>query len=418
MRTIAFIPLRGGSKSIPLKNIKAIAGKPLCLWVIEAAVACPAIDRVFVATDSPEIAEIARGIESEKLEIVGRSAESASDTAITESVMLEFAATREFDRIVLIQATSPLLRSEDLCAGFEELSRTSADSLLSVVEQKRFIWNRNDSGLATPVNYDFRARPRRQEFSPYFVENGAFYICSRAGLLQAKCRLSGRIALHAMPEETYYELDEPADWAIVESLLGQRRSVNGRESVCKEGRILDPAEFACRASRIKLFLTDVDGVLTDAGMYYSELGDELKKFNTRDGKGIELLRKAGIQTGIITTENTKIVERRAAKLKMDHLIQEAHDKMPALTSILKKTGFSPEEVAYIGDDLADIPVLKAVGFSACPADAVAEVRAVVHFCCQANGGDGAVREFTEVLLESRKDDKWQRSQSSLRTDMN
>lgn len=400
MHTIAFIPLRGGSKSIPLKNIKPIAGKPLALWTVEAAANCAGIDRVFVATDDDRIRQTVEDLFHPKVEVVGRSSESASDTASTESAMLEFSSSREFDRIVLIQATSPLLTSADLSAGLAELDRSGADSLLSVVEQKRFIWKRDDNGIATPTNYDITKRPRRQEFAPYYVENGAFYICSRADLLKTGCRLSGRVALHVMPEETYYELDEPSDWAVVEALLLQRCP----ERANLPGLRISPEEFARRAARIKLFLTDVDGVLTDAGMYYSENGDELKKFNTRDGKGIELLRKAGIQTGIITTENTKIVERRAAKLKMDYLVQGAEDKLPELEAILKKTGFTLEEVAYIGDDLADIPVLERVGLAACPFDASPEVQRVVHVFCNVEGGKGVVREFIGKLLGGRISD--------------
>lgn len=396
-KTIAFIPLRGGSKSIPLKNIKPIAGKPLALWTVEAAANCAGIDRVFVSTDDDRIRQTVEDLFHPKVEVVGRSSESASDTASTESAMLEFSSSREFDRIVLIQATSPLLTSADLSAGLAELDRSGADSLLSVVEQKRFVWIRDGGGTAMPTNYDFTKRPRRQEFAPYYVENGAFYICSRADLLKTGCRLSGRVALHVMPEETYYELDEPSDWAVIESLLLQRCP----ERANSPGLRISPEEFARRAARIKLFLTDVDGVLTDAGMYYSENGDELKKFNTRDGKGIELLRNAGIQTGIITTENTKIVERRAAKLKMDHLVQGAHTKLPELEAILATTGLLPEEVAYIGDDLADIPVLKHVGLAACPFDAIQEVQNVAHFRCKTKGGGGAVREFAEHVLSLR-----------------
>lgn len=399
MKTIAFIPLRGGSKSIPLKNIKPIAGKPLALWAIEAAANCLEIDRVFVCTDDDRIREATDSSGNPKIEVVGRSPESSSDTASTESVMLEFARDREFERMVLIQATSPLLTATDLLAGIAELDRTGADSLLSVVEQKRFIWSRNSNGIAAPTNYDVKARPRRQDFPPYFVENGAFYICSRADLLRTECRLSGRIALHAMPEETYYELDEPADWAVIEAILLQRNpEIVGPTH---EGLKLSPEEFARRAAKIKLFLTDVDGVLTDSGMYYSESGDELKKFNTRDGKGIELLRNSGIQTGIITAETTILVERRAEKLKIDHLVQGAHDKLPELESILAETGFLPEEVAYIGDDLADIPVLQRVGLAACPRNAIPGVQTVVHLQCAANGGEGAVREFAERILSLR-----------------
>ena len=142
---VAFIPVRGGSKSIPLKNIKPISGRPLVYRTVKAACGCKYIDKVYVATDS-EI--IKRTVESfgtrndkelfVKVEVIGRSAESASDTASTEFAMLEFAGKYDFDNIVLVQATSPLLQSSDLDRGFETFVENGVDSVLSVVQQKRF----------------------------------------------------------------------------------------------------------------------------------------------------------------------------------------------------------------------------------------------------------------------------------------
>lgn len=152
---------------------------------------------------------------------------------------------------------------------------------------------------------------------------------------------------------------------------------------------------------IKIFLSDIDGVLTDGGMYYSENGDELKKFNTRDGMGFELLRNAGIKTGIITTENTKIAERRAAKLKVDYLYQgKKHGgKLAAAMEICEKENITLRNVAYIGDDINCIELLKAVGLPACPADAMQVVKNVENInVLQLKGGEGVVREFAELIL--------------------
>ncbi|WP_207507229.1 KdsC family phosphatase [Telluribacter humicola] len=154
---------------------------------------------------------------------------------------------------------------------------------------------------------------------------------------------------------------------------------------------------------IKLFLTDVDGVLTDGGMYYTESGDEFKKFNTRDGMGFELLRKAGIKTGIITSENTQIVARRAAKIKADYLHQGQRDggKLAAALEICKQEGISLQEVAYIGDDLNCIELLKKAGLAACPADAVAQVKALPNIhVLKTKGGEGCVRELVEMIVEN------------------
>lgn len=201
---VALIPVRGGSKSIPFKNIREIAGKPLVYWTAKAANDCEMIDKVYIATDSDKIKEVVAGLKLDKVEVIGRSSENASDTASTESVMLEFAAGYEFDNIVLIQATSPLLTSADLLGGFQVYADENTDSVLSVVRQKRFQWRTNESGLAQPVNYDIYHRPRRQEFDGFLVENGAFYITGKELLINSKNRISGNIRAFEMDEATYF----------------------------------------------------------------------------------------------------------------------------------------------------------------------------------------------------------------------
>jgi len=153
--------------------------------------------------------------------------------------------------------------------------------------------------------------------------------------------------------------------------------------------------------KIKLFLTDVDGVMTDAGMYYTENGDEFKKFNTHDGMGLMLLKEKGIKRGIITTENTKIVERRAAKLKMDYLYQGKGfgNKLDAALEICRIESINIKDVAYIGDDINCIELLQNVGIAACPANAVPAVKAIPGIILlKRSGGEGAVREFIEMIL--------------------
>ena len=129
--------------------------------------------------------------------------------------------------------------------------------------------------------------------------------------------------------------------------------------------------------RVRLFATDVDGVLTDAGMYYSESGDEWKKFNTRDGMGIKLLQRAGIITAIVTQERTKLVARRAEKLAIPELHQGVMDKLSLVREMAASHGLTLSQVAYIGDDINDLETLKAVGFSASPADGMPDRKSVV-----------------------------------------
>ena len=385
---VAFIPVRGGSKSIPLKNIRLINGKPLVYWTIKAACLCKYIDKVYVATDSSIINETVNsfkdGMEAEvfdKVQVIGRSEESATDTASTEFAMIEFAEKYEFDNIVLIQATSPLLSAIDLERGFEAFYSDGTDSVLSVVPQKRFQWKVNEVGDAFPTNYDVYHRPRRQEFEAYYVENGAFYINSKANLLNSKNRISGRIRVVEMNEDTFFEIDEPSDWVIIEALMKKNNMSSS----------LDIPD-------IKMFLTDCDGCLTDGGMYYSENGDEMKKFNTRDGVGFRLLREKGIITGIITSENVELNRRRAEKLKLDILKMGCTDKLDTIKKIASEYGIDLKNICYIGDDINDIDVIKNVGFGCAPLDCVQEVKEVAKYITNAKGGEGVIREVVSIIL--------------------
>lgn len=153
---------------------------------------------------------------------------------------------------------------------------------------------------------------------------------------------------------------------------------------------------------IKLFATDVDGVLTDAGMYYAESGDEWKKFNTRDGMGIKMLQAQGVVTAIITMEQTNIVARRAQKLKIEEVFQGITNKAEVLASLSVKYDIALEHMAYIGDDVNDLPALEIVGFSCAPADCVHEVRSVVDYVCEKRGGEGAVREIADKILQMKQ----------------
>jgi len=151
--------------------------------------------------------------------------------------------------------------------------------------------------------------------------------------------------------------------------------------------------------RIKFVLTDIDGVWTDGGMYYGESGEVLKKFNTRDGMGVARLRKVGIETIIVTSEDTEIVKVRARKLGIGNLYLGIKDKAAFLEKFCKNNNVDGNEIAYIGDDFNDLGIIGMVGFTACPKDAIDEVRSNVHYVCKNMGGCGAFREFAELIIK-------------------
>lgn len=218
MHIVSLIPLRGGSKSIPMKNIKLLANKPLAAWTLEAAVGCSAINKVYVSTDNIEIAEVVQGL-GLGIQVIMRPEEFATDEASTESVMLHFMNQADFDVLVTIQATSPLLTSSDLNQALVQFHDQQLDSMLSAVRTKRFFWHDDYS----PINYDPLHRPRRQDFCGTLMENGAFYITQRDILQRHRCRLGGKIGIYEMHESTAVEIDEPGDWERLERLMLQRQ---------------------------------------------------------------------------------------------------------------------------------------------------------------------------------------------------
>lgn len=156
-----------------------------------------------------------------------------------------------------------------------------------------------------------------------------------------------------------------------------------------------------KAKEIKLLLLDVDGVLTDGSLIYSHEGQESKAFNTQDGFGLRILQDAGVEVGIITARSSEALQRRGQDLKISHLYQGASNKLEAYKEIAKKTGLKPFEIAYMGDDWLDMVLLKRVGLAVAPANAVLEVKEMVHYTTEQSGGHGAVRELCDLILESQ-----------------
>ena len=164
-------------------------------------------------------------------------------------------------------------------------------------------------------------------------------------------------------------------------------------------------EILNKLKKIKVVITDVDGVLTDGGLYYSDDGLVIKKFNVKDGMGIRLLREAGIESGIISTDTSKIMVVRAEKLKMDFSYTGIWGKEEKLKEICEERNIKPENAAFIGDDVNDLGIIKEAGFSACPSDSVEEVLKSVDLVLKKKGGEGVFREFAELILSAQKNIK-------------
>ena len=380
MSVIAFIPARGGSKSIPGKNIKIFCGKPLIYWNLLSLQKSHLIDEIVVATDCKNIYETVMKFHFSKVKLYKRTEENAQDHSTSESIMIEYinyASLSPKDIFLLVQATSPFTQTHDFDSGLELMKKY--DTVLSCARIKRFIWNDNSS----PLNYDYKARPRRQDFDGVFMENGAFCISTVEDIKKNNNRISGNIGICEMAEHTYIEIDEQDDWIIAEKLFLKyhKNQLNTFDN-------------------IKLFLSDVDGVLTDAGMYYTENGDELKKFSTYDGMGLKILQNKGIKVGIITSEDRELNKRRAKKLNLNFDFHGAVNKLDVITRLCKEENIELSQVAYIGDDLNCLSLLSNVGYPACPSNAVKEIKSIPNIIqLSKSGGEGVVREFIDLILQ-------------------
>ena len=164
---------------------------------------------------------------------------------------------------------------------------------------------------------------------------------------------------------------------------------------------MNTKQIKSKCKKIKLIITDVDGVLTDGGMYYSKEGEIMKKFNTRDGMAVELLHKTSIKTVFLTGENSKIVKIRAKKVKADDCHINIKQKEKILSKICEKFNVESSNVAYIGDDINDLKIMKLVGLTACPSDAEKKIKLISDLQCKKDGGKGAFREFVEIILNSK-----------------
>jgi N-acylneuraminate/3-deoxy-D-glycero-D-galacto-nononate cytidylyltransferase len=216
---VAAVPLRGGSKSIPYKNIKEFCGAPLCSWTLKALLGSSFISKVFVSTDCDKIAAVVSSIDS-RIIIHRRPDHLATDTATTEAAIVDLISACDISEqfIVTAQVTSPQTTSMDIDAAIAHLVRTDADSLVTCVRTRRFFW-KNDG---TPINYDPARRPLRQQWAGTLMENGAFYISTTNQLRNGSARLHGKVVVHEMDESASIELDELADWEMLETVFRRR----------------------------------------------------------------------------------------------------------------------------------------------------------------------------------------------------
>ncbi len=384
MSVVAFVPTPARGSPMHGSMLEPICGRPLIYWSLRALERVGLVERIVVSTECPRIRREVQGFRLRKVELFDRDPATAADGATAEDAIHDVLAREPLDddtTFLLVRAAAPLTRRRDFVAGLERFWASDADSLVTAVRIRRFLWNAD----GTAKNYDPASRPRRRELDGQLMENGAFCITRVGALREAGHRLPGRVVVHEMAPYNAIEVGEPDDWDVIEVLM--RRHVIG-------------PDLASRS--IRIVLTDVDGVMTGGGVYHSEHGDELRRFHSRDGLAFSRLRAAGFRTGIVTGEITELVSRHADVVGADHVHQGVRDKKSIVEAICQSEGIELSQCCYIGDDVDDLAVMTAVGFAACPHDAVEQVRRAAHYVCEHAGGQGCVREVGDLLIRARR----------------
>lgn len=383
MKKIGIIPLRKGSKSIIGKNKRKMVGRPLFTWVLKEAIFSN-LDEIVVFTDDTNIITFVETHYqwSPKVKALLRDDQNATDTASTESALLEFSEkiNQAFDVLCLLQATSPFTTSKTINQSLEAIQSNTYDATLTVVNTHRFTWNSN----GTPINYDVFNRPRRQDFEGLLIENGAVYCTTKQAFIKSENRVSGNIKLIPMPEESLYEIDSETDWQIAETLLIARLKSQ------KE------------TTKITHLVLDVDGVFTNGTITYTKEGEHTKTFDMRDGMGLEIIRELGVKVWVITSEASELVAQRMKKLKIENVFLNAKDKYALLHYLADKENIALGNIAYMGDDVNDLANMCSVGWSMAPQNATNMVKQHADMVLSRPSGNGAIREACDFILNYNK----------------
>lgn len=388
MRAIAVIPARGGSVGLPGKNIKPLKGVPLLGRSIMAAKGASNISQVYVSSDSADILAVGEHFGAVA---ITRPDDISDSTASSESALIhalrhiETTERKLPDIIVFLQCTSPFTTSAQIDEVVMRLVEENADSAFSAIEDHGFIWEIAADGSASGITHDHtKPRQRRQDMTPRYRENGAIYAMRVPAFLATGNRFCGRIIL-VPTEMPPIEIDTPEDWEIAE-FFSRMEDAKRRRSATN--------------TVVKALVTDFDGVHTDDKVIVHQDGTESVRCSRSDGMGIEMLRNLSLPILILSREHNSVVRARADKLKVEVMHQVA-DKLPTLDRWRREQGLEWSEIAYIGNDINDIECMKACGLSFCPSDAHDSVRRVATIVLTKPGGNGALRELSEYLIERK-----------------
>ncbi|KAK9524980.1 hypothetical protein VZT92_017336 [Zoarces viviparus] len=396
----ALVLARGGSKGIPLKNIKMLAGVPLLGWVLRAAVDSDMFDSVWVSTDHDEIEQVAK---SWGAQVHRRSLEVSKDSSSSLETIQEFIRLNpEIDVVCNIQATSPCLHPFHLTEALKMITQQGFDSVFSVVRRHQFRWQevKKGSGEVTKAfNLDPARRPHRQDWDGELCENGSFYFTVRDSLVNEGLLQGGKVAYYEMLPEFSVDIDVDIDWPVAEQ------------------RVLRYGYFGRTTPEVvRLMFCKVSGCLTEGRILLYKSGEEMVSINTRDTTGIRMLQKEALEVVLLTSQLDSVTQSLADKLAERtgcQVISVGEEPLNDLRPMVEQRKLGWKDVAYMGSDTQDISCLNLAGLSAVPGDAPVVVINAAKYTCHSAGGMGAVREFAEHILLQKEKAKSQMEQQRI-----
>ncbi|KAM8897269.1 N-acylneuraminate cytidylyltransferase A [Spinachia spinachia] len=386
----ALILARGGSKGIPLKNIKMLAGVPLLGWVLRAAVDSKKFTSVWVSTDHDEIEKVARAWGAQ---VHRRSPEVSKDSSTSLDTIQEFCRLNpEVDFVCHIQATSPCLHPFHLTEALGMVTEQGYDSVFAVVRRHHFRWQEVTNGspeLTRPLNLDPLNRPRRQDWDGELCENGSFYFSTRDCIMNKGLLQGGKVAYYEMKAEYSVDIDVDIDWPVAEQ------------------RVLRFGYFGeANPEVVRLMFCNVSGCLTEGRIYLSKSGEQMVSVNTRDATGIRMLQQENTEVVLLTSAVDSVARDLADRLSEMtgcKVVQVGAEPLKELKPMVEEKKLGWKDVAYMGCDTQDVGCLNLAGLSAVPHDAPSVAINAAKYSCHRAGGAGAVREFAEhILLQKEK----------------
>ncbi|MBD3235800.1 MAG: HAD hydrolase family protein [Candidatus Eisenbacteria bacterium] len=397
----AVIPARGGSKGIPRKNIRSLAGYPLIAYSIAAARLSARVERVIVSTDDEEIAAVASqwGAEVPFLRPAELAQDETPDLPVFAHVLDWLAENEEIAPSLLVQLrpTSPLRPPDCVDAAIGEIERDAeADSVRGVTPagQTPYKMWRIAAGYLSPLLASEHPEPYnmpRQKLPVVHWQTGHIEVIRPRTIRERQSLTGERIRPLVIDGRYAIDLDTPPQWELAEQILlrGDLPRV-------------DPAALLpCTLGHIRLLVTDFDGVFTDDSVRVDQDGRESVVCSRADGLGLEMLRRAGLPVVVLSKERNPVVAARCRKLELP-CVQAVDDKGPALVRLAQEHGCGLREVAFVGNDLNDLPAMQVAGLGIAVGDAHREVRARADFVLSRPGGRGAVRELCERILAERR----------------